>query len=61
MRKPAKMCDIEGCPNLAKYALYKTYPDHKKVWLNVCYQHEQEIGNENMARAGGRYEQQGVT
>jgi len=51
-----KLCEVEGCPNLAKYALYKTFPDGTKKWLKVCGQHEEEIGNENMRRAGGRYE-----
>lgn len=45
-------CQIEGCKQRAKYALYKTYPDGKK-WLHVCREHEAEIGQENLCRAGG--------
>jgi len=46
-------CEIEGCKNLAKYAMYKTYPDGEKIWIHVCESHEQEIGQENFKRAGG--------
>ena len=46
-------CEVEGCNNLAKYAMYKTYPDGKKRWLHVCESCEQEIGQENYKRAGG--------
>ena len=48
-------CEIGGCHEPAKYALYKTYPDGKKVWLHVCKEHEGEIGNENFKRAGGYF------
>jgi len=50
-----EQCQIEGCQNLAKYVLYKTYPDGKKKWLHVCREHEGEIGSENMRRAGGYF------
>ena len=46
-------CKIEGCTNLAKYALYMTLEDGKKVWLHVCRTHEKIIGDDNMRRAGG--------
>jgi len=55
-RKPAKLCEVEGCPNKAKFALFRTNPDGKGVWLKVCPHHELEIGGDNMRRAGGRYE-----
>ena len=47
--KRKEQCQIEGCKNPAKYALYKTYPDKGKVWLHVCDQHDQEIAKENLA------------
>ena len=54
MNKPEN-CEIEDCPFLAHYALFKTMPSGKKQWLQVCRQHEREIGDENMRQAGGRY------
>ena len=48
-------CQVEGCPNLAKYGLNRTNPDGKKEWLYVCPLHEGVIGQENMERAGGYY------
>ncbi len=48
-------CEVEGCQDPAKYGLYKTQPDGKKVWLHVCRKHEGEIGSENHRRAGGYY------
>jgi len=59
-------CQVEGCnrfllghhiPSAAKYGLYRTSANGEKVWLNVCGEHERIIGDENMRRAGGRYEQ----
>ena len=52
-------CQVEGCNRLARWALYRTNPDGRKVWLHVCDEHERIIGNENMRRAGGRYEPKG--
>ena len=52
-----KICEVEYCQYFAKYALYKTYLDGIKKWLQVCRLCEKEIGDENMRRAGGRYEQ----
>jgi len=49
-------CKVESCNSAAKYGLYRT-SNGKKVWLNVCGEHERIIGDENMRRAGGRYEQ----
>lgn len=46
-------CEIEGCPNPAKWALFKTLEDGSKKWLNVCDKHEENIGYENLRRAGG--------
>ena len=51
-----KECEIGGCQKLAEYNLYKTFPNGKKEWLYVCKEHEKEIGDENMRRAGGRIE-----
>lgn len=51
-----KTCQVEGCLNLAEYALYKTFPDGAKTWLNVCRLHEKEIGDENVRRAKGSVE-----
>ena len=56
MSKKLGQCQIEGCGNLAKYGIFKTHSDGKKEWLNVCPLHEGIIGDENMHRAGGRYE-----
>ena len=50
------MCENEACSKTAEYSLHKTYPDGTKKWIRVCRECEQEIGNENMRRAGGRYE-----
>jgi len=49
-----KRCQVNGCKQSAKYALYKTYDGGEKVWIQVCDQHEKEIGSENLKRAGGR-------
>jgi len=46
-------CQIDGCKNIAKFALFKTLPNGEKVWLNVCTEHELEIARENIERAGG--------
>lgn len=46
-------CEVEGCNNLAKWAMYKTFPNGEKKWLHVCDEHEGEIGQENFNRAGG--------
>ena len=46
-----EQCQIDGCKQPAKFALYKTLPE--KVWLQVCDAHEKEIGRENLKRAGG--------
>ena len=49
-------CQVEeGCNSAAKYGLYRTSANGKKVWLNVCRACERKIGDENMRRAGGRY------
>lgn len=48
-------CQVEGCPSLAKYAMFRTQPDSGKEWLHVCCLHEKHIGDENMDRAGGYY------
>ena len=48
-----EQCQIGGCKNLAKYALYKTFSNGEKKWLHVCESHEQEIGQDNYRRAGG--------
>ena len=50
-------CQVENCFNTAKYGLYKTFPDGRKEWLHVCPLHEQQIGDDNMRLAGGRYEE----
>ena len=49
-------CQIEGCNRMSKYNIYRNCADGKKVWLNCCERHEKIIGDENMRRAGGRYE-----
>lgn len=47
-------CQIEGCKQRAKYALYYIKPiTGEKKWLHVCREHEAEIGQENLCRAGG--------
>lgn len=48
-----KICQVKGCSNIAKYALYYTDPrTGTKKWLHVCKECEGEIGNENEKRAG---------
>ncbi len=49
--KKLGQCEVKGCQNEAKYGLFKTYPNGRKVWLHVCPLHEREIGNENLRRA----------
>ena len=52
-----------GCQEPAEYAMYKTYfytyqnspSTGIKRWIRVCEKCEEEIGNENMRRAGGYY------
>lgn len=47
-----KQCEVYGCERPAKYALFKTFPGGRKRFLHVCKEHEREIGNENLKRAG---------
>lgn len=54
-KRKGGQCQVEGCLNPAKYNLFRT-SNGKKVWLDVCEKHERIIGDENMRRAGGRYE-----
>ena len=49
-----EFCQIEGCKNLAKYTLF----NQEKRLLHVCRLHEEEIGSENMRRAGGYIRQE---
>jgi len=58
MKKAMIVCEVENCPNKAKYNLYRFNSDGSKTWLNVCAAHEREIGDSNMRRAGGRYERE---
>ena len=51
----ADVCQVKDCINLARYNLYKTNSNGEKIWLYVCVKHEKIIGDENMRRAGGRY------
>lgn len=61
--EPVEQCQVNGCQNLAEYALYKTcfctYLNSPstgiKRWIHVCGKCEEEIGNENMRRAGRYY------
>ena len=46
-------CEVLGCTQPARYGIYKTYPNGKKVWLHIYRSHEQVIGRENIKRAGG--------
>jgi len=48
------ICQIEGCPNLQMYSIYKTFPDGTKKWLRVCQRHDKLIGSENLQRARGQ-------
>ena len=45
--------EVEGCQKLAKYGIYKTFPNGEKKWLHVCDGCEQEISAENFKRVGG--------
>ncbi len=47
------ICQLSGCRLIAKYNLYRTYPDGNKVWLKVCSNHEKMIAAENLERVGG--------
>ena len=49
------ICQVEGCQDKAKYALYRTDSKGNKEWLHVCHLHEGIIGSENHRRAGGYY------
>ena len=51
-----EQCQVGGCVNPAEYGLFRTL-NGKKEWLHVCRLHEKNIGDENMRRTGGRYEQ----
>lgn len=44
-------CENTPCQKPARYGTYKTLPDGRKVWLNVCKRCEGEIGMENLRRA----------
>ena len=46
-----RICEAGACDNPAKYALYKTFPGGFRIWLNVCRECEQVIGEENEKRA----------
>ena len=46
-------CEYNSFNQPAKYELFKTYQDGRKVWLKVCKGHEKIIGLENLERAGG--------
>ena len=46
-------CEYNGCNQPAKYELFKTHKDGRKVWLKVCKGHEKVIGLENLERARG--------
>jgi len=43
-------CEVKGCPNPARYKIYRYKYDGTKEWIAVCETHEGIIGNENMER-----------
>ena len=47
-------CEVSKCTRDAKYALYRITAADKK-WLNVCTEHEQEIGDRNLEILKGGY------
>ena len=47
-------CEVEGCPDLAKYELFRVRRNGTKEWLHVCRLHEGIIGDENERLAGGK-------
>jgi len=53
-----EMCEYDNCKQPAKWALFKTYLNEQKKWLHVCNAHEQNIGAENLVRAGGYYKKE---
>lgn len=49
MRGLGKMedrCEIPGCKKKALYALYWQLRE-QKVWIHVCKEHEEMLGNKN--------------
>ena len=40
MTNKDNLCQVEGCKNLARFSLYKLYPDGRKQWLYVCPPHD---------------------
>ena len=44
-------CEVRGCPNPARYKIYRYKYNGTKEWIAVCERHEGIIGNENMERA----------
>ncbi|MDO9578946.1 MAG: hypothetical protein Q7J06_00010 [Bacteroidales bacterium] len=52
-------CEAEGCPNTAKYNLYRTNPDGTKTWVHVCDSCDRKIAFDNLIRAGGHINRAG--
>ncbi len=53
MKKHKKCQFSESCPENGEYSLYRTMIDGKKVWINVCDEHEKIVAKENLAKVGG--------
>ena len=47
MKKYGK-CQMVGCRESARCGLYRRVYLEKKIWVEVCYGHEKEIGDENV-------------
>jgi len=47
MKKYGK-CQIVNCKEDARCGLYKRVYLEKKIWVEVCYKCEKEIGDENV-------------
>ena len=40
-------CEFGGCPNNAKYVIYRLRPNGSKVWGHFCNEHERAVFEEN--------------
>lgn len=49
-----KQCEFSpDCWREAEFALYRTYENGKKYWIQVCDQCEKYVAGENLRRVGG--------
>ena len=49
-----KQCEFSpSCSSETEFALYRTYENGDKCWLQVCDKHERFVAGENLRRCGG--------